>query len=1069
MTGANTSPEVLPIAVRAFLDARPPATGSSDSPSNRRFRIPDAGPSEWTLVFDTETTTDAAQQLRFGTYEVRKHQQLKESGFFYDETLSRKDRDLLQQVASDSGLQAIPVEEFIERIFYAVGYELGATIVGFNLPFDLSRLAIHHAPARGKMMRGGFSLKLSPSPDHPPIQVKRLSRRAALIRFAAPPRQRTPRGQRKRKLWVPVRRGYFVDVKTVAAALTARTFSLGTLAEFLDLPEGKLATDEHGALLTAEYLWYAVRDTDVTWQCYQRLRERYARHCLTGTPLHRVLSEAGLGKVYLKEMGIRSWREVQPDMPPDLIGRIMSTYYGGRSEVRIRREVRQIAYCDFLSMYPTVCTLMGLWRFVIAQGMTWQDATDDARELLATVTLADLQQQEFWQRLPVLVQVLPDDDLFPVRARYGRDAHCTIGLNHLSSATPLWFTLADCITSKLLTGKAPRVVCAIRFELGPVQDDLRGVTIAGNSDYHINPTQDDFYCRLIDLRGAVKHQMAGATASNRKRLDTEQLGLKILANATSYGIFVELNSEDAPKDDAVCYGPDGECFRGCVPKIETQGRYFHPLLATLITGAARLLLAAAERLIADAGLEWVFCDTDSLAIAKPDAVDGADFRTKVEAIRAWFAPLNPYAVKGSLLKLEPANFAIDEPSRAKPLFAFAVSAKRYALFNLDAAGRPILRKASAHGLGHLLAPYRDEGVAGIPPPAVDLAELGTERWQHDFWFRVACAALNGHPEQVVTSDLPNINAPAVSRYAATTPELLRWFRVYNQRRPYRQQVRPFGFLLAFQGLGMPRDASFDAVGTVDRKRNVSAKKHRRPAHALVDAPRGVAPFDRNLQKAARHCFDRNTGKPVPATRLKSYRQTLLRYHLHPETKFRGGQYIDRGCTYRRHIMAVAVQLIGKEANRWEEQFYLGGDPEAQSEYGILPADRERMLTAIRTATQLHGTQQVAVRARISRRHLYDVLSGNKHLSDALLMKLARVARDLDTGHPAVGDVLPSVRECCKKLGIRAFARIAGISDCNLGRILAGTRRLSARTHDKIIGALLDGSAADAACPNENGH
>ena len=34
----------------------------------------------------------------------------------------------------------------------------------------------------------------------------------------------------------------------------------------------------------------------------------------------------------------------------------MSTYYGGRSEVRMRRMAVRVLYCDFLSMYPTVST-----------------------------------------------------------------------------------------------------------------------------------------------------------------------------------------------------------------------------------------------------------------------------------------------------------------------------------------------------------------------------------------------------------------------------------------------------------------------------------------------------------------------------------------------------------------------------------------------------------------------------------------------------------------------------------------------------------------------------------------
>ena len=55
-----------------------------------------------------------------------------------------------------------------------------------------------------------------------------------------------------------------------------------------------------------------------------------------------------------------------------------SSYFGGRPEVHLRHEVRQVLYCDFLSMYPTVCTLMGLWQFVIAWGMTHEEATSDS-------------------------------------------------------------------------------------------------------------------------------------------------------------------------------------------------------------------------------------------------------------------------------------------------------------------------------------------------------------------------------------------------------------------------------------------------------------------------------------------------------------------------------------------------------------------------------------------------------------------------------------------------------------------------------------------------------------------
>jgi hypothetical protein len=123
------------------------------------------------------------------------------------------------------------------------------------------------------------------------------------------------------------------------------------------------------------------------------------------------------------------------------------------------------------------------------------------------------------------------------------------------------------------------------------------------------------------------------------------------------------------------------------------------------------MLAITERLVLDARLDWAFCDTDSMAIARPEEMREAEFLRRAKSVVEWFGPLNPYVEKGSLLKIETANYGLrlGRPSkRMQPLYCMAVSAKRYALFNLDGEGRPVIRKASAHGLGHLLAPYEEE-------------------------------------------------------------------------------------------------------------------------------------------------------------------------------------------------------------------------------------------------------------------------------------------------------------------------------------------------------------------------
>ena len=704
-----------------------------------------------------------------------------------------------------------------------------------------------------------------------------------------------------------------IDIKTLAAALTSQPFSLKSLAEFLQTPHRKESTDEHGGPLTEAYIGYAVQDVQVTWECYQALLAKFAQHNFKETLPHKIYSEAGIGKAYFKEMNIRPWREVQPDFPDELTGIIASTYYGGRSEVHSRRAVTRVAYCDFLSMYPTVCTLMGLWRFMITKGMTWRVNTREVRKFLKGVKLDDIRNPELWPKLATLVQIIPNGDILPVRAPYGGDNQQTIGLNGLTSKKPLWFTLADLISSKLISGRIPRILKAITFEPKEIQESLNPINIAGNPDYRIDPYKDDFFKRLIDLRNEVKGRLKQAPGDERNTLEAEQLALKIVANSTSYGIFIELNVEDLPSaEDRLCYGYSGKAFKVTTNKLEKPGRYFHPLLATLITGAARLMLAVTETLAQQNGLDWAFCDTDSMAIAKPDNVD-ASFNSRIEIIRNYFDPLNPYSTKQPLFKLEDENYRIKDDKltpEITPLYFLGISAKRYALFNIGENGEIIIRKASGHGLGHLMAPYPEtDAPKSIPGPIIPLTKIGIERWQYDLWHQIIRATLDGHPDQIDLDYHSALNLPAASRYAATTPPLLNWFKQHNRNRQYQDQVRPFGFMMAFQAW----PTAIENGGKLQ------------PNAKAGLAPKPIAPFDTEIARAASHCFDRETSRPVEIKCLKTYREVLAQYHLRPESKFLNGDYLDRGLTRRRHVEVESIRHIGKEANRWEEQFYLGVD------------------------------------------------------------------------------------------------------------------------------------------------
>lgn len=1012
----------LPISLRAFAKPVPEQAGSGKLPN--KTTIPQ-GPSDWTLIFDCETTTDPSQRLWFGTYQFRKHGELMESGIFYDaNNITAGEYAALKEYAARHGLELISRDEFVHEIFFELAYKMRAAIVGFNLPFDLSRIAIGHGSAR-KSFAGGFSLSLSENKRLPNVQIKHQSSRAAFIQFAGPFKGSRNRSKQKRGEKEIVRRGHFLDVKTLASALFARSFSLKSLSDFLAIENRKLDFDDFDGPITEKMIDYAVRDTQATWECYEKLIAKYNALGLHQTLPEKIYSEAGVGKAYLKEMAIKPWQQCQPDFPNTILGKIMASYFGGRSEIRIRREMRQVMLCDFLSMYPTVCTLMGLWRNVIATGIDHYDATDEATKLLESVTLEMLQSKAIWKRLAILVRVKPDSEIFPVRTEYGDAKQATIGLNYLTAQRPLWFTLADCIAAKLLGGKSPEITEAIGFKPKRKQRVLQNISIGGDDDYCINPAKDDFYKRLIELRHETKSEMHGASAMEFDHLDTAQHNLKILANSTSYGIFVEINVSDAKSGAKVAvHSGDDDAYKISPSKLEKPGTYFNPLLASLITGAARLMLAVTERLTLDKGLEWSFCDTDSMALAKPNAMPQSDFTDKVAEIINWFDKLNPYDFGGSILKSEAVNFGLNGNSDLEPLYCYAISAKRYALFNLDDGGKPILRKASAHGLGHLRAPYGERNPAiGISPPQDKLSSIGVELWQHDLWIRIVEAALSGNPYQIDLSYHPNLQFPTISRYAATSPAILRWFKQHNSTRSYADQVKPFGFLTA---LSMQKVDCSENIIDAPRKRQ-SKKSQIKP----------IAPFTNDPAMAAQTAFDRNSGASVPIDRLQSYTQSLAQYHLHPENKFLNGDYLAAGTTLRRHVQVTCIANIGKEANDWERQVHLGYDHGTQPTYGYCIDDIINLQSELRRLCGVFSKNKIARYGGITPKRISvfiaadcksEIAIGNADIMEKLVRSFAK--RELRK-HTEI----EQLKRRIQKDGLRKTARHFGIDHANLNRML----------------------------------
>jgi len=827
---------------------------------------------------------------------------------FYADDLPQSDIEMVRKYATAYDLNVCSVAEFRVKVLLDISYRMNGTLIGFNLPFDISRIALGSVVARGNM-RGGFSFPFTPWKSDPHIRVKHLSPSAALIDWAAPGKQYTGRGMRNRDQKVPINRGTFVDVKTLASALLTGRYSLKSLAEKLNVPTQKLETSEHGGPIKLGYLDYLRADVQATWECFEVLAARYAEFELA-TPIGRILSEASLGKALLEKMGIRplladGWEKVDLSV----FGHLLPTYYGGRAEVRSRRQVVEVIHTDFKSMYPTVNALQGLHAFLVGDGIESYDATEEVNAFLKNLCLEDLQNKATWRSLHAIVEIEPDGDLLPVRAPYaGPGKPYTIGLNYLKAEFPSWYALADLAASKILTGKIPRIRRAIGFRPGPKQVGLQPVNLMGREDCELNPNGSDLFSAIINMRDKAKAAK-----------DPIEKHLKILANSTGYGVYAEIIRDDAPKPEPLTIiGTDGQPFGFQTKALEEPGRYFHPLLATMITSGARLMLACAEAVAERQGLGWAFCDTDSLAIARPKTMGRDAFEARVQNVIDWFVPLNPYAKPGSILQIEDVNYAAGTNELA-PLYCWAISAKRYALFNIDGDGMPIIRKASAHGLGHLMEPYGEDSPAPeVPVPIGDLSKIGVKRWQYDLWFHIIRAALDGHPNQVSLDYHAGLSKPALMRYGATSPALLRWVKSFNENKPYPEQIKPFGFMVAPVAQGASDlEPEVELVGDIPRGRP-----------QVYSRPKPIAPFEREPAKAAACAFDRETGEPVPLEFLKSYAETLRHYHLSAEDKFENGSPWDTGLTNRRHVVATEVFLIGKEANKVGD--FGESDPESEA-------------------------------------------------------------------------------------------------------------------------------------------
>ncbi|MGI0014861.1 MAG: DNA polymerase, partial [Nitrososphaera sp.] len=381
------------------------------------------------LVFDSETTNDERQALKFGYFEIIQNGQPVFCALFYNENMFRdKELSILTEYCNANQIPLMTRKQFNDEVFYPEVFFKQTCCVGFNLPFDLSRIALDFGYARDRTMLGGFSFKLSTNIEYPRVLVKHVNNTIAFIKFS-----------RSIIRYTNGFKGNFVDLRTLGWAIRNKKFSLDAACKEFNTEIQKKKARQHDKI-TAEYIDYCVNDVKATYTLFGAMLREYEKYDID-LDTSKAFSPSSIGKALLHKMGIAETSQKISQIPDNLLGYVMSAFYGGRSEVRIRKTCVPVVYMDFLSMYPTACILMELWKFITCHHVEYVDCTQEIIDFVDEITVERLRDREIWRDLTVIVEVEPHGDILPIRAKYDGQTQ-GIGINHLEGyGKRLWYTI----------------------------------------------------------------------------------------------------------------------------------------------------------------------------------------------------------------------------------------------------------------------------------------------------------------------------------------------------------------------------------------------------------------------------------------------------------------------------------------------------------------------------------------------------------------------------------------------------------------------------------------------------
>ena len=393
-------------------------------------------------------------------------------------------------------------------------------IAGFNLAFDLSRLAIDATEARGDWDYGAISLKLAPDGKFiPRIILKRMGAKGVDIHATfVGTEDHPPDGE-----FAP--HAVFLDLSNLVFALTSRTHSLRSAGEAFGCKHLKSDAPEGHGQITAEYIEYNRQDVRATLDLWCKAMAAYLRHPVD-LPANQAISSASIAKAYYRTMGImgpivrQNWvprvllednglpaeadfvhiaeaRKAfknagmrynggQPKFDPAILARAMGAFFGGRSECRARMTMLPAVLLDFKSAYPTMVILLRIWEMLVSDRIDITPCDPaEVQAFLDSLTVDDLRNPEIWHsQLTGFAEIIPDDDYLPYRSDYGLGYGQSpgIGINLVTGDRPLPYMLPDLegYSFILLPGCFPKVTLVTGLE----------------KFIHISTAQDEHFLRM---------------------------------------------------------------------------------------------------------------------------------------------------------------------------------------------------------------------------------------------------------------------------------------------------------------------------------------------------------------------------------------------------------------------------------------------------------------------------------------------------------------------------------------------------------------------------------------------